>query len=153
MKKLEDLLNKFEAKVSDAQTVNEKVSKSSVSWHIEHSLLVLKGVISFLETSTPSSYKWNFNLLKNVIFSMKKIPRGKGKAPKIVSPSKQLDEASLLKLLSIAREKVMSLDTLPSNKYFQHPVFGQMKLKETIKFLEIHTMHHLKIIEDILKNK
>jgi len=43
------------------------------------------------------------------------------------------------------------LKTLPKDRYFEHPFFGKLKLKQTINFLEIHTMHHLDIIEDIKK--
>jgi hypothetical protein len=37
--------------------------------------------------------------------------------------------------------------------FFEHPYFGKLKLKETIRFLEIHTTHHLSIIEDIVITK
>ena len=37
------------------------------------------------------------------------------------------------------------------NAYFRHLIFGYLNKKRTIRFLQIHTAHHLKIIKDILK--
>ena len=44
------------------------------------------------------------------------------------------------------------LENISKDHYFEHPFFGKIKRKETIRFLEIHTNHHLKIIDDILKS-
>lgn len=49
------------------------------------------------------------------------------------------------------RNNIKQLALLPSDKFIEHPVFGQLKLDETINFLDTHTKHHLKIIEDIIK--
>jgi len=37
-------------------------------------------------------------------------------------------------------------------QFFTHPFFGDLKKKETISFLSIHTEHHLKIIREMLRN-
>jgi len=37
------------------------------------------------------------------------------------------------------------------NAHFNHFIFGALNKNRTIRFLEIHTNHHLKIIKDILK--
>ena len=48
-------------------------------------------------------------------------------------------------------QAITYLKDCEANQYFMHPFFGQLNKKQTIKFLEIHTEHHLKIIRDILK--
>jgi hypothetical protein len=45
------------------------------------------------------------------------------------------------------------LELVSRDHFFEHPYFGKLKLKETIRFLEIHTQHHLDIIRDIIMNK
>jgi hypothetical protein len=47
----------------------------------------------------------------------------------------------------------MKLETISKDRYFTHPFFGDLTLNQTINFLEIHTKHHLEIIEDIISNK
>ena len=44
------------------------------------------------------------------------------------------------------------LETLNANSYFKHPYFGDLNLKKTLWFLNLHTNHHLKIIKDIADN-
>lgn len=79
----------------------------------------------------------------------KKIPRGKAKAPKSVQPKSDYTLESLQEKLLKTRSKIAELQLLSKDHYFQHPGLGNMKLKQMIKFLEIHTRHHLKIIHDI----
>ena len=81
---------------------------------------------------------------------MNKLPRGRVKAVQAVIPE-DYNEKSLREHLKATKLKVEELKTIDSNKYFNHPVFGNLKLTKTIKFLDIHTKHHLDIINDILK--
>ena len=55
-------------------------------------------------------------------------------------------------LSPIAKNSLVDLETLNANSYFTHPYFGDLNLKKTIWFLNLHTNHHLKIIKDIADN-
>ena len=112
--------------------------------------MTLNGVINFLIQSNPKDYKWKFNLSRIVVLTTKKIPRGRAKAPKVVQPKDNIDIGFLQNHLSETQKKIKELDQLSKNNYFDHPFFGKIKLKQTIKFLEIHTKHHLDIINDIV---
>jgi len=150
MQKLQKYLAELETKIPNLEDYNPTVSKSNVGWHIEHSLLTIERIIEAVEKSNPADYTWSFKLSRIVVFTMNKIPRGRAKAPKVVVP-KTYDEQTLLEHLKIVTLKIQGLEKMSSDKYFDHPYFGNLRLNKTIKFLEIHTKHHLEIINDILK--
>ena len=53
--------------------------------------------------------------------------------------------------LRLVTKNLESFNDLEKNSFFIHPLFKQLNKKQTIKFLKLHTNHHLKIIKDILK--
>jgi hypothetical protein len=151
MKSLLPLLQQFENHISNFEKTNPNVSNSTVGWQIDHCLLVINGIIGQLEISDPSKYqpKWTFS--KFIIFSTGKISRGKAKAPKVVIPTQVATQEELIAKLTAAKNNVLKLDSFSENQFFNHPYFKDLNVKQTKIFLTIHTKHHLKIIEDILK--
>lgn len=152
MEKLKKLIQDLESKIPNQEILNPTISKSSVGWHIEHTLLTMNLVIGALQKSNPENYKRTFNFYRVLVFAMNKIPRGKAKAPKIVQPKEDFNIESLKSHLEKAKAKLAELNSLSNKNYFEHPYFGHLTLKPTIKFLEIHTNHHLQIINDIIKS-
>lgn len=153
MKKLLLLLNEFETKIAFRDRENLTVSKSSVSWQIDHTLRVINLVIETLKNAKPTGNKRKFSLLKQLVFITGIIPRGKAKAPKSVQSLNEITLNDLQLQLKNARISVSLLNHLKVNSSFNHPYFGVLNLKETEKFLIIHTKHHLKIINDIIQKK
>lgn len=151
MNKIPQLIDLLATKIAHFEKVNTSVSASSVGWHIEHALLVLINVTENIKQSKAEEFIPNFNFVRTIVFTLNKIPRGKGKSPKSVQPNMDITLDSIKTKLQLAKEKVTELYNLDKNKHFVHPYFGNVKLKGCIKFLSIHTAHHLKIIEDILK--
>ena len=152
MEKIQALLNQLESHIKDFEKTNPVVSNSSVGWHIEHSFLVVYAIANSLKKSNPNNYKWRFNFKRFwVLTLLKKIPRGKGKAPKSVQPVDEITLSHLKSKLEIVQNSVIELSSLEAKNYFTHPYFGNLNLKSAIDFLELHTKHHLMIIEDILK--
>jgi hypothetical protein len=150
MRKINTIIEVLATKISKFETIQPDISKASVGWHIEHTLLTLDRITDELIKSKPEDYKWKFNFVRLVVFTMGKIPRGRGQSPKVVQPKSNLSAESLLDHLQATKQKIEVVQKLPSNKFFDHPFFGQLKLKDTIRFFEIHSKHHLKIIEDII---
>jgi len=151
MKQLQAILDQLESHSSDFEKRNPTVSQSTVGWQIDHSLLVINGVVDQLKNSNPHDYKWKFNKTRMFIQIINKIPRGKVKVPKSVKPTDVASIEELTDKLELARKNIAEMALLPDKSYFTHPFFGDLKLKSAIWFLKLHTNHHLKIIEDILR--
>lgn len=150
MQKLLNLIDELASYIPQLEARNEMVSSSSVGWQIEHSLLVITSVIEGVTKSDPSKYKWSFRPIKYLIFLRGKIPRGKSRAPKFVTPDTFTAE-SLQNHIDRCRTIVMAFESVGAGHYFSHPYFGDTKKKDVIPFLVLHTDHHVKIIQDILK--
>jgi hypothetical protein len=148
---LATLLDQLEDYIPKSEFVDLQVSQSTVGWQIEHSLLTINGIITAIQNSNPKEYSWQFSFMKWVILATKKIPRGKAKAPKVVVPKEGVTIANLEQHLAKARDAIKALEFVSKNHFFKHPYFGNLKKKQTILFLEIHTHHHLKIIRDIVR--
>jgi hypothetical protein len=145
-------IQELETYLPQHQRINEKVSTGSVGWHIEHILLVLDVIIHALQQSQPKDYQWRFNWRRTMIATINRIPRGKVKAPKVVQPEPHFTGDSLKQHLAETRERLKGLQALESNHHFVHPFLGIMNAKPAIKFLGLHTRHHLEIIRNILSS-
>ena len=105
MTKLSQCIDQLEKKIILHEKINLAVSQSSIGWHIDHSLLVINGIVAQLKNSNPNQYKWRFNLSRFYIQTINKIPRGKGKAPKIVQPTETTSTDGLIAKLELAKKK------------------------------------------------
>ena len=152
MATLTSLLKELENKIEFKDSKNPQISQSDVAWHIAHSLKVLCNILKALQVSNPEEYRWKFNRTRSVVYFMNRIPRGKAKAPKVALPEDNISEHQLQDELKIVRQLVFELDSLDAKSNFTHPIFGQLNLKQTKKFLALHTNHHLKIIDDIIRS-
>lgn len=151
MKSLAELLQDLENKITHQNAFNEKVSKSNVAWHIDHSLKVILAVTEVLKKSNPAEYQWKFNFKRQLVYTLGFIPRGKGKAPKALQSFDEITQESIeqqCKKVAVALDEIKQLD---KNCHFPHPYFGSLNLKPTIKFLKLHTHHHIKIMNDIIE--
>jgi D-serine dehydratase len=151
MKNLDTILPELANYIAHHNQSNKTISEVAVGWHLEHSLLVIKQITATVAQSEPKLYKSKFNLSRFVVFLTKIIPRGKAKAPKVVIPNDEITLETLQESLKNTYQAITYLKDCEENQYFMHPFFGQLNKKQTIKFLAIHTEHHLKIVRDICK--
>ena len=151
MNSLNNLLIQLENHITNFEKTNSKISNSTIGWQIDHCLLVINGVMSQIEISNPTEFQSKFNFNRFMVFTTGKIPRGKIRAPKVVTPFDVATAEELKFKIEIAKNNISKLNNLPKNSFFKHPFLSNLNLKQTEKFLAIHTKHHLKIIEDILK--
>lgn len=149
--KLLALINQLEEKINTSELRVNSVSASSVGWHIQHSLLVIVIISKAIIASDPNKYKWKFSIIREVFFLFKTIRRGKTKAPKAVVPTTCASAEQLYNEIVAAKAIVLKLKSQSNSCFFKHPFLGDIRLKNTILFLEIHTQHHIKIINNILQ--
>ena len=152
MENLESQLAYFESQLDKFETVNYAVSEGTIGWHISHCTMVCASIINALKASDENTYSKKFSLKKTIVFFTKKIPRGKAKAPSAVQLKDDINKVTIVLGIAKAKEKISQSNLLIENKYFNHPVFGNLNVKNAKKFLLIHNNHHIKIIVDILKN-
>ncbi|PRP65946.1 DUF1569 domain-containing protein [Nonlabens agnitus] len=149
---LQKQFDQLETYLEKGNLVAPNVSAKGIYWHIDHSLRILEGVPEMMRQSKPEDFKPKSSLLKFVIMNTSWMPRGKGKAPKDVLPDEgELDKDSIKVRLDRTFHQVNSIRDLDEKAFMRHPLFGSLDKKETIKFLKIHTHHHIKILKDIVK--
>ena len=147
----EKQLSELESYIPQLEKTNSKITHSNVGWQIDHSLRVIYGVSTQLGESNPNEFKSTFSFMKFVVMTTKYIPRGKAKAPKSVRNEEAITEETIRELLEKTKIQVDKIEGLDKNSHFPHPYFGNMNKKEAIRFIGIHTEHHLKIIRDMLR--
>ncbi|NMH86971.1 DinB family protein [Flavivirga algicola] len=149
---LNDLLSQIEQKIPLKDKSNPTISKANVGWQLDHTLKVINRVCESLKRSNPNDYKKDFNVMRRVLLTLCYIPRGRVKAPKIVRSPDMVSIAQLQDQLNEARIQVNSIESLDKNAHFKHFIFGTLPKAKTLRFLEMHTKHHLKIVKDIMKS-
>jgi hypothetical protein len=151
---MQQLLKKvvaLESHIANADYSAPLVSQGSVAWHIEHSCLVLIKIAETVQNSDANKYQWKWNTKRAFVFLLRKFPRGRAKAPESVMPISNITKEHLHESIAKTRKAIATLSTCSKNQYFCHPFFSDLSKSSTVYFLGIHTHHHLRIIEDILK--
>lgn len=147
----ESYFEQIQTFIPDFKKENKEISSKSVGWHLDHSLRVIQGISSDLAIIKEKSYKKSNSMGKAYVFFTGKIPRGKGRAPKrVVSETNEFSMEELEALLVSAKSQYKNLEKIPEGNYFSHPLFGDLRKKKAMRFIAIHTNHHLKIIQDII---
>ncbi|WP_298531243.1 DUF1569 domain-containing protein [uncultured Algibacter sp.] len=144
------LLSAIETNIPHFEKRNSSVSQVTIGWHLNHTLKVINRVTAILIKTNPEKYKKKFNLMRATLFPLCYIPRGKAKAPKVVIPSKIITKEDIINQLQEAKIQIEKTKSLPKKSHFIHHIFGMLSKKQTLYFLEMHTKHHLKIVNDIL---
>ncbi len=148
---IENALDELESYIPLRDSIHPEVSKVAVGWHLDHSLRTINEIYKALNASDPELYKGDLNIGRSFLLLINKIPRGRAEAPKIVIPPDTIYSDSLYGQLATARDHIQAYEALPKKAFFTHPYLGRLKKKKALRFIAIHTEHHLKIIRDILK--
>lgn len=114
---------------------NTTISHATVGWQLDHSLLVINGIIAQLVKSNPKDYQWRPNWKRIYIKLRNNIPRGKAKAPKQVRPAETITIETLQDKLRLAQNGLKMLESLPKNSFYPS-VFWRLKFESCHLVLE-----------------
>lgn len=143
-------ITKLVAYIPQMEARNEKVSKVDVAWQLDHSLRVLIEVSKSMVASDPGTYQAKFNLRFRILSALNWIPRGKGRTPKAVMAQETISKEGLQQKVIEAKQLLQRVEKLSDKHYFDHPLFGHIKKRQALRFLNMHTQHHLKIVREIV---
>ncbi len=147
------LLRQFldvEAAAESSEVRVPKVSNWTVGQQIDHICLATEKVITSLEAHPSDKPNNKFSLLRLLVLGGGRIPRGRAQAPDAVVPTETPSKEHIAATLVLAKDCLLRLEKIPDTAWFKHVYFGSLSKKQAMRFLYIHTRHHLKIIRDIL---
>ena len=144
-------LQELESQLPQADHLALEVSQVSLGWHLAHSIKVVTGITKSLRESNPAPLSPT-GIPNRRIATLQHLPRGRAQAPKVALPKpEELETIALTAKFQQAYQALTQLQTLPEQAHFNHPAFGVLYKEDAIKFLTLHTVHHLEITRDILK--
>ncbi|NND71403.1 MAG: hypothetical protein HKN43_07475 [Rhodothermales bacterium] len=135
------------------------VSDWSVCMQIEHVCLankmVTSGLLAIATSGTGASRSGNINRLGLILLGRGVIPRGKADAPDQYRPDPESNLDSVRLLFEEVNGRLHKigehLDSIAAiREGFEHPYFGILPAPVWIRFMHVHSLHHIKIVRDIL---
>ncbi len=141
------------ARSQDFSARDERVSKWSVAEQLDHSCKVALSILRRLgEDGVKPSRGINF--IGRMVLLLGWIPRGRGETPTRLAgkPCTAEDVARSLEKLERAVNELPA-DAARSSRgaIVPHPKFGGLTPPQALRFLVVHTEHHLRIVRDIMR--
>jgi hypothetical protein len=134
----------------------------SVSQHIEHLVLAGEVIVGNIEASLSlPAEKWRTNgrmrPMGRMVMLMGRIPRGRAKSPQISTPGNATLDNLRVRLDGL-RERMSALCKRTAevglcSHCTTHPILGDFRPKQWVRFLTIHQQHHLDIICEMRRSK
>lgn len=121
--------------------------------HFDHTIKVAHSILALLAKPEIAAMPTGINLIGRVVLAVGWIPRGRGKSPeRLRGAAVTMDELEAkLAGLEAVIESVAGRTDAPSNiPIVRHPLFGGLTHNQALRFVAIHTHHHLKIVETCL---
>jgi len=157
----DQLMDSFDWRDGLADLPAPTVSAWSAAQQIEHVAKVKQSIIGRLtriaQDDSVNDEDKRPTFIGRVILFVGSIPRGGGKSPERFVAAPHSDVAKIKGVATAAHEDLRRLEeSLPtvaaSTGRFPHQYFGHLSGQQWVRFMRIHTLHHLKIVRDIRKH-
>lgn len=145
---LETMFHVMHTLVPQADTMNKAVSGWSVGEHLEHICTVAAGFAVVLISGRGPKFEATMPDARNMVLVDGHIPRGKIKAPPVASPKGIESAPAYARMLNKTLARLKSAALQPEDRTADHPLLGTFNRNEVLRFLVVHTAHHLSIIDD-----
>ncbi len=136
------------------------VSGWTVSEQVEHVLLAnrwaLGSILSMLAGQGDFPTTGRLNLLGVALLRAGRIPRGRGEAPATAAPRDGTTAVDLRRYVAKHQDYLRTIKKSQGEVHalrtrFRHPFFGYLRATDGVRFVRVHTNHHLSIVTDILE--
>lgn len=142
------------ARSAELSARNERISAWCIAEQLDHVIRVSASVVDVLADPNAEPRPGGINILGRLVLKFGWIPRGLGKSPRRLRGAPATGAELDAKLAQLER----SFDALPFDKLrashvpiVPHPRFRALDAPQALRFLVVHTQHHLKIIDDIVR--
>lgn len=149
LRSIDSLLDEGEEKLGRSAP---RVSAWSVAQQLDHVTKVLERSLETLLVSEVRLER-GINWIGRLLLGVGRLPRGVGKSPAAVrgverrAADLQRTVIRIRELLArLAAAKVVTASGAP---VYRHPYFGGLTPAQALRFLAVHTDHHLRIVADI----
>jgi len=127
----------------------ESVSSWTPGEHLRHCGLAIAAVRRALETSSGAPpWTWR-SWIGALVLRRGRLPRGRARAPAETVPDLAAAEP-LEAALARAATDLERIRALPADAWFRHFALGTLRRDRALRFLAVHTEHHLRIVREIL---
>ena len=136
--------------VSRSEQRNQMVSDWSVGDQIEHICMAAGGFAVALIAGRGPSFPGVHRDQRHQVLVEGVIPRGVIKAPAAGQPQTGRTPEELTTMLNKTWSRIEKAASVPDDRTADHPLLGTLTRDEVLRFTEVHTAHHLAIIDEIL---
>ena len=133
-----------------------KISAWTPAEHLDHLIKVSTSLINRLLERDVEPLARGISVVGRVILTVGRIPRGRGRSPERLRGARATADA-LRAALDEFETALAALDAThldgKRGAIVPHPRFGGLTPAQALRFAAIHNDHHLRIIEDVLRQQ
>ena len=132
----------------------ERISAWCLAEQIDHIVKVSASVVDVLADRNAAPVGGGLNLLGWLVLRLGWIPRGAGRSPRRFRAEMTTTAELDARIAQLERSfAALPFDQLRASRVavVPHPKFRALTPPQALRFLVVHTQHHLKIIDDILR--
>ena len=134
------------------------VSEWSAGQHLHHiaqsNRVIARSIAGLVTSESETDADRRVNLAGITILASGYIPRGRGKAPARLHPPSSLAREDIESAVTASVRSIDGLKELAGiiekrRSRLKHPYLGYLRSSQWLRFMNVHTGHHLRIVRDV----